>query len=75
MPLEERIVAWSKRHPAWQRIVLRAVAVGSPISPEALGQLVGAMVAGESIGDADLEIGGTGHPALRITKPDRRWRE
>ena len=57
MPLEEQIVAWSKGRPAWQRIVLRAVAVGSPISPEVLGQLVDAMVAGESIGDASLEIG------------------
>ena len=57
MPLEERIVAWSKPRPAWQRIVLREVAVGSPMSREALGLLVDAMVAGESIGDADLELG------------------
>ena len=57
MPLEERIVAWSKSRPAWQRIVLREVAVGSPMSPEALRQLVDAMVADESIGDADLELG------------------
>ena len=57
MPLEEQIVAWSKHRPAWQRIVLREVAVGSPMSSEALGQLVDAIVAGESIGDADLEVG------------------
>ena len=57
MPLEERIVAWSKSRPAWQRIVLREVAVGSPMSRDALAQLVDAMVAGESIGDADLELG------------------
>ena len=57
MPLEERIVAWSKSRPTWQRIVLREVAVGSPMSPEALGQLVDAMVADKSIGDADLELG------------------
>ena len=57
MPLEEQIVAWSRSRPAWQRIVLREVAVGSPMSPQALGQLVDAMVAGESIGDADLELG------------------
>ena len=57
MPLEERIVAWSKSpRPAWQRIVLREVALGSPMSREALGQMVDAMVAGDSIGDADLEL-------------------
>ena len=57
MPLEERIVAWSKSpRPAWQRIVLREVALGSPMSREALGQMVDAIVAGDSIGDADLEL-------------------
>ena len=57
MPLEERIVAWSKTRPAWQRIVLREVAVGSPMSPQALGRLVDSMVDGESVGNAHLELG------------------
>ena len=57
MPLEERIVAWSRSRPPWQRIVLREVAAGSLMSPEALRRLVDAMVDGESIGDADLELG------------------
>lgn len=63
MPLEERIEAWSKQRPAWQRIVLQQVAVGNPLSADALDQLIDAVVAGKRIPGADLEVAHLAPPA------------
>jgi energy-coupling factor transporter ATP-binding protein EcfA2 len=40
MALEELIVAWSKDRPAWQREVMRRVAIGEPLSENDYDQLV-----------------------------------
>ena len=57
MPLEERIVEWSKQRPRWQRIVLRAVADGHTPSEDALVELIEATVKGKRLPSAELEIG------------------
>ena len=45
MPLEERIVAWSKERPAWQREVMRRTATGDFLSDEDYDRLVDDIVA------------------------------
>ena len=45
MALEELIVAWSRERPAWQREVMRRVAVGEVLSEEDYDELVKVIVA------------------------------
>ena len=48
MALEERIVAWSKERPAWQRDVMRRTATGGLLSGEDYDRLVDDIVAPDS---------------------------
>ena len=48
MALEERIVAWSKERPAWQRDVMRRTATGGLLSGEDYDRLVDGIVAPDS---------------------------
>ena len=57
MPLEERIVAWSRQRPRWQQIVLRGVADGRPPSEDALDELIDAVVEERCLEGGELEMG------------------
>ena len=57
MPIEERIVAWSKQRPHWQQIVLQSVADGRAPSEEALAELIEATVEGKRLPGGELNIG------------------
>ena len=57
MPIEERIVAWSKQRPHWQQIVLQTVADGRTPSEEALAELIEATVEGKRLPGGELNIG------------------
>src|ERR671918_2140344 len=49
MALEELIVAWSKDRPAWQREVMRGVAVGDVLSDEDYDRLVEDILAAKQL--------------------------
>ena len=51
MALEERIVAWSRERPAWQRDVMRRTAIGELLSDEDYDRLVDDMAAPEAGSD------------------------
>ena len=56
MPIEERIVAWSRQRPQWQQVVLGSVAGGEPLSNDGLEQLVDAVVDERALPAKGLEI-------------------
>ena len=56
MSLEERILAWSKQRPPWQRMALQRIAAGDPLSAAELSELIDAVVAERPIRDGDLKI-------------------
>lgn len=56
MALEERIVKWSKDRPDWQRMVLRRVADGKPLSEDEYDKLVENLVAEVPVKNVDFDL-------------------
>jgi energy-coupling factor transporter ATP-binding protein EcfA2 len=65
MALEELIVAWGRERPAWQRDVMRRVAVGDRLSDEDYDQLVDNIVADKKLPESTF-----GLAQLPQTMPD-----
>ena len=55
MALEERIVAWSKQRPAWQRDVMRRTAIGELLSDKDYDELVETIATAKV--DSDIPFG------------------
>ena len=72
--LEERIVEWSASRPAWQRAVLRRVALGDAFSAKDYDQLTDALVGTPSPPMRPASVMrsiGNSRPALRIAAGTR----
>jgi energy-coupling factor transporter ATP-binding protein EcfA2 len=56
MSLEEQIIEWSASRPAWQRSVLRRVAMGEVLSDEDYDQIVEDLVRSKEVGEAKFGL-------------------
>ena len=71
MALEERIVAWSRERPSWQREIMRRTAKGELLSDADYDQLIDTIVAtsngsGTAFGLEDFPKTGTDEPPVRL---------
>ena len=71
MALEEQIIEWSVKRPAWQQFVLRKVATGAPLSDKELDQLVEDVIAPAAaekvtFGQEHLPKSAAQDPAVRL---------
>ena len=71
MSLEHRIVEWAQQRPPWQRMVLKRIAEGSPLSSDEVSALVNSLIAAteprtDSFELADLAVSRADDPPVRL---------
>ena len=67
MALEERIIAWSRDRPSWQRAVMRRVATGDVFATDAYDRLVEDILAGKEFPESTFGL----HQLPQATPDDR----